>query len=1061
MAEPSGGPQAPGYVLVLYMSYNTNFIVNINGQNTDLGTLSYKWSTNIINIPASGTTLQSYSINYSSPKLIRETDIVATMDGQPVNGDQVYTFGPLIQNKSVVVGTSGTNYTTFSNDSVVFNGLGTSQANAAIIWDGIKWIGVNNITVSISYNGTNWQTVATLTAATGAATKINYNGKIYLISFYSSGGNNIAYSYDGINWNLTYSQISFTYAVTWNGSFWLGSGTTVTGNSFSFSPDGITWTGLGTLSASLGAVCWNGSYWVIIRDTRVVINTNPSGQGNWTTISNDIFPTVINNVKVFTIAWNGKTMIATGNSVTRGVGNTFAYSNDGINWTGLGPIIYQDTMIDGQSIWNGKVFINGYSSAITGNQFATSYNGMNWLGKGTSCSPIDIGINARRLNSVTFQRNMVIVTSATTNIMAYSYDGISWIRSPSSPFSTGCRTIAYNGKMWIAGGQGGNTLAFSYDGLNWGGLGASLFPTVIRKVIWNPYLSMWISVGGNPTNTFGYSYDGLTWMASSSTPFGSPTSFQSLDVACSKTIMIAVGGNPGSGGGPPTTMAYSYDGITWTAMNNNGILFCGFQITTNGYIWVASGQKVSASQNALAYSYNGIDWTQVSTFPILTTIVRDCCWNGYMFVAVGVGVGTSIAYSYNGINWYASTLSNGTYSSGFRVCWNGKMWLATFATASTALVYSYNGINWQTISTSGIFGTNNLWGLGTNYDINPMPFIQHPTLAFGSGNNTVAYSPDGITWTGLGTSVFSTQGYCGFWSGSIWLAGGQGGNTMAYSYDGIQWTGISNPFTTAVTGIAYNGNTWVAVGTGGNTVAYSTNRVLWTGSNLSDFTGGGSIFWNGTVFLITSGTSGNAYYSTTGSSWTKINPTNIVGFPASNGYTWVSPIGQSPGLLYINQSNPGNNVWTATATMFSTQGYCVCYKGPVWVAGGLGGNSIAFSGNGISWVGLGTTVFPNGCSSICWNGTRFVGGGQGYLGYSAQGNIWYSSPTSLFTSINDIVSNPGVGAFVAPSAMVLNNNGITGNGLYSSTTLEVVSSDPYFQNGFTNASFNITSNSIY
>jgi hypothetical protein len=357
------------------MPYNTNFIVNTNGQNMDLGTLINKWNTNTINIPATGTTLGSYSINYSSPTLIRETDIVATMDGQPTNGDQVYTFGPLIQNKTLLVGTAGTNTTSFSNDSVVFNGLGTSQSNGVVIWDGIKWIGVNNKTVSISYNGTNWQTVATLTNATGSATKINYNGKIYLITFYSVGSNNMAYSYDGINWNLTYSQITYTYAATWNGSFWLGSGTLSGGNAYSFSSDGITWTGLGTLGAgaALGPVCWNGSYWVIIRD-RVVINTNPSGQGTWTTISCPVFPNIINAARVLTIAWNGKIMIATGNAITDGVGNTFAYSNDGITWTGLGPIIYQSTLTDGQSVWNGKIFINKYTSVTNGNTFATSYN---------------------------------------------------------------------------------------------------------------------------------------------------------------------------------------------------------------------------------------------------------------------------------------------------------------------------------------------------------------------------------------------------------------------------------------------------------------------------------------------------------------------------------------------------------------------------------------------------------------------------------------------------------------------------------------------------------------
>jgi hypothetical protein len=43
--------------------------------------------------------------------------------------------------------------------------------------------------------------------------------------------------------------------------------------------------------------------------------------------------------------------------------------------------------------------------------------------------------------------------------------------------------------------------------------------------------------------------------------------------------------------------------------------------------------------------------------------------------------------------------------------------------------------------------------------------------------------------------------------------------------------------------------------------------------------------------------------------------------------------------------------------------------------------------------------------------------------------------------------------------MVLNNSSISGNGIVASQTLEFVSSDPYYQDGFNNVS--ITVNSTY
>jgi hypothetical protein len=1053
------------------MSTNPSNFIGVGS--TDLGTVIQTQTSNQITatftFPSNTTTMNKQSIAFSNPVIIEETDITAQMDGSPLNGDQVYTFGPAIQNRFVAMG-AGANGGVYSNDGIVINPISaiSSNTSSAIYWDGNKWIGSINHVPYYSYNGINWQSSGAAMFSGGNSWSAYYNGTIYLIVAIGSSPNHMAYSYDGINW---ISIVGYTttniYAIAWNGTVWLAGGNGT--NTLAYSYDGITWTlstsGNGIFTTYCLGLAWIGDKWVGVGQVgslpQIAYTTDPTGATGWTAISG--ISTLLGGTQVESICWNGKILCVTCVTST----NLQAYSYDGINWftNSISKVFTSSGTTAASMAWNGRLFLAA-TPGNTGNSLAYSYNGINWTGLGNAyiTSPYCLGLNNRRLNSITFQRNLTIVGSYTTSTMAYSYNGINWIQGPNSPLSTGCRYIAYNGKMWIACGNGTNTLAFSYNGLDWTGLGASLFPTTIRKVIWNPYLSMWISVGANSSNTFGYSYDGLTWMASSSNPFGSPATFQSVDVACSKTIMVAVGGNFGTGATPTTTMAYSYNGITWTAMNNNGILFCGTQIITNGFIWIAMGWKVSGSQTALAYSYNGINWTQISNFPILGTTVRDCCWNGYMFVAIGIGTGTSIVYSYDGINWNASNLSNSTYSSGFRVCWNGTVWLATFTRPSNALVYSYNGIDWNPISTSGIFGTNNLWGIGTNYNVKPIPFIQHPTLALGSGSVTMAYSPDGISWTSLGNTPFSTQANCAFWNGTIWLAGGEGGNTMAYSYDGVQWTGISSafsPFSTTTRGLAYNGTIWVAVGTSDttSTVAYSYDAKTWTNITVTVYanTMFKSVTWNGRCFMILYGfqagnpITGGSATSINGINWTGLNPGSVCNTPASNGYTWVAPRNQSPGLLYVNNPTPGNGAWTGSpANLFYTCGYCVCYGGTIWVAGGLGGNTLAYSYNGTTWVGIGTTAFPNGCTSICWNGTRFVGAGGNYTGYSKDGITWYSSQSSTITSLNCVVSNPGIGAFVPPSAMVLNNNGITGNGISASQTLEFVSSDPYYQQGFDN-----------
>jgi hypothetical protein len=109
---------------------------------------------------------------------------------------------------------------------------------------------------------------------------------------------------------------------------------------------------------------------------------------------------------------------------------------------------------------------------------------------------------------------------------------------------------------------------------------------------------------------------------------------------------------------------------------------------------------------------------------------------------------------------------------------------------------------------------------------------------YGSGGYVLAYSYDGVTWTGSvlqSGSIFTTQG-CGVaWNGSRWVAVGQGTNCIAYSTDGINWTASVNGNSIFAevycTSIAWNGAVWIAGGRLGygnlNTVAYSYDGANW------------------------------------------------------------------------------------------------------------------------------------------------------------------------------------------------------------------------------------------
>ena len=61
-----------------------------------------------------------------------------------------------------------------------------------------------------------------------------------------------------------------------------------------------------------------------------------------------------------------------------------------------------------------------------------------------------------------------------------------------------------------------------------------------------------------------------------------------------------------------------------------------------------------------------------------------------------------------------------------------------------------------------------------------------------------------------------------------------------------------------------------------------------------------------------------------------------------------------------------------TASIFSTRGNKVAYGNNRFIAVGEGTNTIAYSDDGMNWVGLGNSVFSTAGYAIIWNGERWV-----------------------------------------------------------------------------------------
>ena len=280
-------------------------------------------------------------------------------------------------------------------------------------------------------------------------------------------------------------------------------------------------------------------------------------------------------------------------------------------------------------------------------------------------------------------------------------------------------------------------------------------------------------------------------------------------------------------------------------------------------------------------------------------------------------------------------------------------------------------------------------------------------VAVGNGTNTIATSPDGINWTGRGTSIFTIFGRSVAWNGNLWVAIGEGTNIFAYSSDGLKWTGIGNTiFTSRGYGIAWNGNLWVAVGNGPtHTIATSSDGINWTGRGNTITGYGFDVACNGSLWVaVGEGTTYKIATSPDGITWTG-RATSSLFFAGGNGIAWN-------GSLWVAVGNSGNGtsdkiatssdglIWTGVVTGLFNIGISIKWNGNLWVVGSSSPNTIATSPNGINWTGIGTSIFSEAGRSLAWNGSLFVavGNNTNRIATSPDGINWTGLGITIFST---------------------------------------------------------------
>jgi hypothetical protein len=250
-----------------------------------------------------------------------------------------------------------------------------------------------------------------------------------------------------------------------------------------------------------------------------------------------------------------------------------------------------------------------------------------------------------------------------------------------------------------------------------------------------------------------------------------------------------------------------------------------------------------------------------------------------------------------------------------------------------------------------------------------------------------------------------------------------------------------------------DGSTWYKIQDGNVIAMPGLSNTINASQNTSTYT------------ITTSGTATQASnnsltgYSTANNAYTyfRIIVTNLIGIgtygatshgPFSDGFLefgWTPTftiskitltVALGEGINTIAYSSDGID-WIGLGTSIFSGAIHAAWNGTMWVAVGTGTNSIAYSYNGVIWTGLGTSIF-SGASNVAWNGMRWVAVGSGLTGnntiaYSNDGLIWTGLGKTIFSNEGRGVAWNGT-IWVAvgwgtPDTIAYSNDGIIWTGL--------------------------------
>jgi len=304
-----------------------------------------------------------------------------------------------------------------------------------------------------------------------------------------------------------------------------------------------------------------------------VTNTNTDVNGVNTAIATSALVKITVNAWVASnswSSWNSAEVVAYDNGIfIAGGSNRLFYSTDGINWTSVENYPFSSASLKAITYGNGR-FVAGSSN----NRLAYSDNGINWVLVDNFFDALGAPSWADGISSIAYGNNRFVVASHDGQ-RAYSDDGVNWIITvdPSDPSFEAkyIQSITYGNNRFVAVGidyTAGGGIEYSDDGIVWSpAQNNSFFDELnyFRSVTYGD--NKYIAVGRS--GSIAYSDTGEIWTAVTNNPFSTSDDSLIYAIAYGGGRFVAGGGNRVGGDGEESEMAYSDDGINWTAVTDD------------------------------------------------------------------------------------------------------------------------------------------------------------------------------------------------------------------------------------------------------------------------------------------------------------------------------------------------------------------------------------------------------------------------------------------------------------------------------------------------------------